>query len=254
MLGTFMGFTGSLYCFAKQMNNGEHIVKLEKSLRAILTLELKFDQVGKPDPQDLQRVESIVNCTVCVPVADGEFADDDAEKLETGARAREARLIREAFTTDIRRRCPGHTCRDITDPDGTVRQCCASREEAVDKMVNALMVPLRSRVTVPALNKWGTLQPVVCVLAMLISMHKLNVRAELWIVGKDLDEAPEQDSDNDNVVDNGAQQQQAVDKRKKDRQRHRKLRVWLQELDTLWKLPAWCCICNRVMTLHWVIF
>ena len=97
-------------------------MKLEKSLRAILTAELKFDQVGKPDPQDLQRVESIVNCTVCVPVADGEFDDDDKKALETAARARHGRLIREAFTADIRQLRPGHTCLDITDPDGTVRK------------------------------------------------------------------------------------------------------------------------------------
>ena len=158
------------------------------------------------------------------------------------------------YNHNIKHRRPGHTCVDIPAPDGTVRTCCTSHGEAIDKMVVAFMAPLRRRVVVPALNQWGTLQPVVRVLAMLIAIHKLYVRAELWIVGKDLDEAAEQDSDDDNV-DAAAQpaQQQQKDKRKKDRRRHRKLRGWLQEPDTLWRLLAFCCICNRVMTLHWFL-
>ena len=150
-------------------------------------------------------------------------------------RKQEGDMIRDFWTGDIRERQPCHKC---------LPGHCANREHAVNKGTATIMTPLRNRIEIPALSKWGSLQPIVQVLTMVLAIHMLLARAELWMVGRDIITAHESDSSDVENPQNGrdarhAAQLARADRRQKDRCRQRRVREWLAAPSTLTHLLLW---------------
>ncbi|CAK0829920.1 unnamed protein product, partial [Prorocentrum cordatum] len=125
---------------------------------------------GAPNPADRGKLDMLLG--YCDRQMDEDVEDEEvtaARGQRRGLTKPEVDLIKEMFAGDVSQGRPVHHCRG--------RDCCANRQESVDRAVAAVMVPLRRRLAVPALNRWNTVHPTACVLLLLISLHGLLPRA-----------------------------------------------------------------------------
>ncbi|CAK0826756.1 unnamed protein product [Prorocentrum cordatum] len=142
------------------------------ALRQILSDEEAGLEVrrGAPNPADRGKLDMLLG--YCDRQMDEDVEDEEvtaARGQRRGLTKPEVDLIKEMFTGDVSQERPVHHCRG--------RDCCANRQESVDRAVAAVMVPLRRRLAVPALNRWNTVHPTACVLLLLISLNGLLPRA-----------------------------------------------------------------------------
>ena len=67
---------GPLFCTARLLRKGDHLIKLERSLHAILSKELVWERETEPEPEHVQRVKVLVEHTMFPRGYEEEEADD----------------------------------------------------------------------------------------------------------------------------------------------------------------------------------
>ena len=132
-----------------------------------------------------------------------------------------------------------------------MKKCCADCADAVLKMSDVVLAPVRRRAAVPAENKWGSIDPMAILLTVLLSLHNILLRAEMEMVGLKMGDSEYTDDDDDAPA---AALPTEPDVRKENRRRARKMRLWLCDAMSLLKLLAWSCDARHVMSLHWRLF
>lgn len=141
------------------------------------------------------------------------------------------------------------------------RGCCRSREEALAKTISAITAPLKRRMHTPAINRWGTVAPVVATLLLLLALHGVVAQAEMLLIGKTpatYQPAPESEGDADDDEDlreqrvGGDASMRA--QRLQSRRRLKRAREWLCDALTMRNLMIWACVGQQAMRVHWHLF
>eukprot|EP00971_Amphidinium_carterae_P348408 6490472-Amphidinium_carterae.1 len=173
------GFVPSMFCAAKSLQNGQHLEKIETTLRELLHERLVIHHTS-PHPQDLARTEALVH--VCLPSTSSENGIKDAESF----------MLMRIWNGNITSKKPVHCCVG----------CCSSRNETIDNAVSSVMAILSNRVCIPAVNRWISVYPVVAVHALLIGIHSLWPQIELRLRGGNVE-----DEDEEALLDAEAQEE-----------------------------------------------
>ena len=137
-----------------------------------------------------------------------------------------------------RHRCPGvHCCRDRGD---CIRQACS-----------AFFAPLRRRIEIPALNRWLSVYPVVCIVLFLNCIHGIFGYAQSVMLGSNPLDGHVDGCTPDDVSDaerqNVGAPRQTGFERKLRKRRQRKMTTWLNSRDCKTAIPI--CRCGFV-SLH----
>ena len=149
-LAVAFGFLSGLFCMVKVLQSGTHLQALRSALRDVLDEELVIDATTLPDPCSSEKMMALIE------IAARAAENNDEKALSSALTLEEQWAITQIFTGDPSSEQPVHHCRG----------CCASRRESIDKAVYALLVPLDKRISVPALNRWLSVWPCVCVLCV----------------------------------------------------------------------------------------
>ena len=252
-LARMMGLLGPLFCLSKVVRQGDHVVRLERSVRAILTQELHWDTEGELVEADTHRVDVLLKHTLYRPEQEDE-TDDPRLKQNYKLRKEEAIAIRDFYNADIRARRPRHIC---------LNGHCKSRNEAIEKGVGAFKVPLRRGINPPDMSAWNSVHPLCCTILLLIALHNLLGRAELFMVGRDISSKHESDSDSEAGTRPKRQRKDEIhvmhikeqqDIRRRDRRRVRRMRELLVLPSTFQTLIAWVTVAAGLMRIHFYLF
>ena len=112
------------------------------------------------------------------------------------------------------------------------------------------MLPIHKRLSEPALNRWLQVYPVVWVVLLLCSIHRLFQRAFLSISGAAARATPQAGFD-----DEGARApENADDYRRQEGKRKYKMRCFLQHPRNMVKLVLWLSFAHSMMHIHHSLF
>ena len=144
-----------------------------------------------------------------------------------------------------RHRCPGvHCCRDRGD---CIRQACST-----------FFAPLRRRIGVPALNRWLSVYPVVCIVLFLNCIHGIFGYAQSVMLGSTPLDGHVDGRTPDDVSDAERQNVEAPrrteSERKLRKRRQRKMTTWLNSRDCNFDMSVWVCIASPIIHLHCYLF
>ena len=184
-LALYLEVLGPLYTCASQLRQGDCLVRLERAIAGIIQEELVYNDVDLPNDEDRHRLQSVLSITISPPCPVTSQDDDEVVQERRRCHA-ECEAIKRVFNRDIRARQVGHNCIEV---DG--KRCCKNRQDCVDKMVKAVMSPLKRRCNLPALNKWGTISPLAGVICLMLCLHRLIARGLLRMYGRDLEDPHE---------------------------------------------------------------
>ena len=237
-----------LFCFCKQMQKPEFVRRICVEIHRIIERDLDWVQGEDPNPDVISErklflertyynVDMSTDATLCTIVRD--------------------RLLQEGR---VRRSEGAELCHCVT---GSLRdckrivhhcRCCATREDAVNRVSAAITAPLRRRVTSPALNKWLTLWPVASLVLMLLCFTPV-FRSAYRVASR----LPAEDSSGESDKENAnAQLGQPNDERKAhvklERKRARKACVWIVDPNTRRLLSVWLGVAGQIMRLHYSLF
>ena len=187
-MSRYLDIVGSMFCVVKVLYSGQHMRELLKAIEVVIEQRFQWLPDQMPDPADVARVKKL--CTTCHMVV---FSKDGVHQNGNGVKARECDDVCAMITGDIRCwKSVKHHCRG----------CCRSREDALQKTVAAVSAPLKRRLHTPAINRWGTVAPVVATLLFLLSLHGIIAQAEMWLIGETpATYAPEESDDADDEAD-----------------------------------------------------
>ena len=242
-MSKYLNIVGSMFCVVKIFYSGQHMRELLKAIEAVIDKRFEWVIDGAPDQDDLSRVKKL--CAVChMDIFSGSDRDGN------GVKTRECDDICAMVTGDIRSwKKISHHCRG----------CCRSRDEALAKTVAAVTAPLKRRMHTPAINRWGTVAPVVATLLLLLSLHGIIAQAEMYLIGQCPENyAPEESDDADDENDQREQRvggdMSMASHRRQGRRRLKRAREWLCDTLTMRNLLIWCCIGQQAMRLHFHLF
>ncbi|CAK0827865.1 unnamed protein product, partial [Prorocentrum cordatum] len=215
------------------------------ALRQILSDEEAGLEVrrGAPNPAGRGKLDMLLG--YCDRQMDEDVEDEEvtaARGQRRGLTKPEVDLIKEMFTGDVSQERPVHHCRG--------RDCCANRQESVDRAVAAVMVPLRRRLAVPALNRWNTVHPTACVLLLLISLHGLLPRA----LEKTCGAAVRAMRREDGGLESGSGAAGLGDFRREQHVRTVKMMRFLSDLLARQRLVLWVAVAAVGMRFHYACF
>ena len=238
----YLNIVGNMFCVVKVLYSGQHMRELLAAIAIIIEQRFEWLPGQEPEEADVLRVRKL--CAVCHLKV---FAKDGADT--SGIKVKEADDLCSMFTSDVR--CwkkIRHKCRG----------CCASRDEALAKTIAAYTAPLKRRLHTPAINRWGTVAPVVVTLLSLLSFHGIIAQAELRLIGKDPSNFAPEESDADDEADLAAhrvgQDQTMRSQRLQARRRLKRAREWLVDPVTQQCLMIWACVGQQAMRVHFHLF
>ena len=150
------------------------------------------------------------------------------------------------WNSDITQPRPRHCCANFGTPNGH----CASRTDAVNTCKDALMLPLKRRLRIPAQVKWTSVSAVACIITFMLCIHCVIAAAELRMVNRQLpaDSIRHHESDSDDG--------QAPEDCKKREQRRRARRMRESCADNMTRNSLLLCVTSGVpvMKLHYWLF
>ena len=244
-VGDMTGVVGGMFSTVRHLQTGANLRALETALRQILSDEEAGLEVrrGAPNPADRGKLDMLLG--YCDRQMDEDVEDEEvtaARGQRRGLTKPEVDLIKEMFTGDVSQERPVHHCRG--------RDCCANRQESVDSAVAAVMVPLRRRLAVPALNRWNTVHPTACVLLLLISLHGLLPRA----LEKTCGAAVRAMRREDGGLESGSGAAGLGDFRREQHVRTVKMMRFLSDLLARQRLVLWVAVAAVGMRFHYACF
>lgn len=228
---TSMGFVGSLYSTVMILHSGTHLRALEISVGQLLDQKLEVLVGVEPRGEDVARFDALL-----------EACYTDAAEAKRSLRRKEGDELKVMFSGDIRRARILHHCAGAT--------CCTDRAHSVHRATSAFMAPLNRRLPIPSLNRWLTLQPLICVFLVIMRLHNILARAEAQVVGTVV-RAPSAPVEQDPDI-----QAEHPEDEYRNQQRRRKARMqsFLSHSETVPKLTIWVSLARGVMDLHFVLF
>ena len=171
-----------LFCTAKLIDNGTRMGRIAAAVRADLDQHLVRVADGSL-PQQQHRTYAASVLETCyfqrnLVAQSLDSADVNRLKAEDRCRRKRGQRLMAMLSGDWMSWPPVHHCNG----------CCASREEAVVAATDAYLAIILRRLPVPALNKWGSIFPLVGWMLLGFLAHRLFARAWQLTTGNDSDE------------------------------------------------------------------
>ena len=165
-------------------------------------------------------------------------------------RLSEGKELCRMFNCPLTKWPPRHRCRGV--------HCCRDRADCIRQACNAFFAPLRRRIGVPALNRWLSVYPVVCIVLFLNCIHGIFAYAQSVMLGKTpLDgkgDGAAHDADSDAGRQNVDAPRRMDSERRLTKRRQRKTTAWKNTNECNFDMSLWVCIASPMIHLHCYLF
>jgi hypothetical protein len=248
-LSVAMDIPCPLFCVVKQLHQHEVLNNIAKAIDAVIDERLDHRPHGEqPDPDDLARMDLLLESNYYTIHVDESMSPDDIEKYkaEDKARRQEGAEIKASFTSDPFGDVIMHHC--ARGEDGLY--CCRTRADAVRKCQLTVKKPFCRRLPVPAVNRWIQLYPVAAMISFLQNLFGLLRWAYIMVYGADV--VFESAAAGLDPLEHLRNESSAYHKEKRARS-SKALDAMLDENFVL-KLLAWMVPAKFVMHLHFSLF
>ncbi len=232
-----------LFCCVKRLHDG-HLTQAIKAhiKKQTLAAELIWDTVTPPQQQHIQYAKALSDFASWTDEVGSErLPKHDRKKSEDIA------ALVAFFNGPWWSERPVHRCHG----------CCTTRGQAVKTGAGLLAQLISRRLPVLAQSRWLSLWPVVVSFTVVISVHRLFLRA-YQAQSDDMRRSDGQDDDDDG---HGSSEGEALGVPKNEevvrrmaRKRERKSLEFLAAPEVDVKFLVWICVAKQVMRVHYLLF